>query len=180
MELKRLFIGTFVDQTLFEPVYGEIEYEIGEVAFGKWTEINNLHFTYKFLGNVEVSKIDLITATLGDLLKEYESPLKINGLGAFPSAKKPRIVFAKITNHDRSVYQAYQKVESLMKSIGFAPETKKFFPHITLMRVKSSLTGFADKLLSFNNLPIGIMPTYKINLVESTLTNKGPIYNILA
>ncbi|MBE2188604.1 MAG: RNA 2',3'-cyclic phosphodiesterase [Desulfobulbaceae bacterium] len=180
MAVKRLFIGTFIDYTLFEPIYNEIVDELGEVVFGKWTEINNLHFTYKFLGNIEIDKIDSLIEGLGDILKQKESPLKIRGLGCFPTANKPRIVYARVFNPDNSVINSYHIIESRMKKLGFAPEIKHFVPHVTLMRVKSHLTGFSDKLKTYNNMPIGLMPSYKISLIESTLTNKGPNYNILA
>jgi 2'-5' RNA ligase len=180
MAVKRLFIGTFIDYTLFEPIYNEIVDELGEVVFGKWTEINNLHFTYKFLGNIEIDKIDSLTEALGDSLGLKDSPLKIRGLGCFPTANKPRLVYARVFNPDNSIRKNYESIEKKMGALGFPPEVKFFVPHVTLMRVKSSLTGFGDKLKSYNNMPIGLMPSYKINLVESSLTNQGPIYNILA
>jgi 2'-5' RNA ligase len=172
MAVKRLFIGTFIDYTLFEPIYNEIVDELGEVVFGKWTEINNLH--------IEIDKIDSLTEALGDSLGLKDSPLKIRGLGCFPTANKPRLVYARVFNPDNSIRKNYESIEKKMGALGFPPEVKFFVPHVTLMRVKSSLTGFGDKLKSYNNMPIGLMPSYKINLVESSLTNQGPIYNILA
>jgi len=179
MSVKRLFFGTFVDGSLFSQFYPELISEMEEVVRGKWTENFNLHFTYKFLGNVEESKIPEIKDSLADILIEYDSPLKIANLGAFPSVKKPKIVFAKIFNPGKTVFSHFQQIEAKMLKLGYPLEKKKFFPHITLLRVKVINSGFVDKFKSFEETPIGIMPSYKVSLVESTLTQTGPIYKIL-
>ena len=75
METKRLFLGTFVDNTLFAPVYKTMIDDFSEVCTGKWTEIENLHFTYKFLGNVDVERIPEIRNAIRPILREFKSTL---------------------------------------------------------------------------------------------------------
>lgn len=180
MSVKRLFIGTFIDSSLFSQFYPEFITEMDEVVRGKWTESHNLHFTYKFLGNVEESEIDNIKESLNELLIEHDTLLKINGIGAFPTVKKPKIIYTKVFNPGKAIFSHFQQIEAKMLKLGFQFEKKKFLPHVTLLRVKGINSGFADKFKSFIDTPIGIMPSYRVNLVESTLTTTGPIYKILA
>ena len=63
----------------------------------RWTKHSNIHLTLKFLGDVQVSRIDSISRILGDVADQF-SPftMSLAGIGAFPNSRKPRIVWAGI------------------------------------------------------------------------------------
>jgi 2'-5' RNA ligase len=182
MATKRLFIATFLDSSLFEFIYPEIKEDFEPVAKGKWTELENLHFTYKFLGNVEEEKIDDIKGSLDKITGEYDSYFNIKGIGAFPlnDQQNPRILYAKVFNRDRSVFGFFNMIENEMEKLGFPRERKKFLPHVTLMRIKElNKDRFRETLEAHKDTAIGIMTSYKIRLVDSKLTNEGPIYSAI-
>jgi 2'-5' RNA ligase len=179
MAFKRLFIGTFIDNTLFKPYWDELQLEFNKVLKGKWTEIENLHFTYKFLGNVDEEKIPEIKRYIYRSLKEIDSTIKIGGLGYFPLKGEPQVLFSKIHNSDKSIFSHFNNIENGLKKIGFKPESKKFFPHITLIRIKSLSSEFNEIFQEHKDLQFGLMKSFKINLIESTLTQNGPIYKII-
>ena len=52
MKTHRLFLGTFIDQHIFKDIYDEIYNDFDGPEGGKWVEAQNLHFTYKFIGDV--------------------------------------------------------------------------------------------------------------------------------
>jgi 2'-5' RNA ligase len=180
MDTKRIFIGTFIDHTLFQPVMPEIIESFDGVSTGKWTEIENLHYTYKFLGNVDVAKIDEIQDSLKNYLKEYESVFQIGGMGAFPNPEVPRLIFARVFNQDKSVFYYFNGIEKAMIKLGFEKERRRFVPHVTLKRLKSFTPEFPEIMDKMKDISFGLMKSYKINLIESTLTPTGPIYNIRA
>ena len=180
MAIKRLFFGTFVDNTLFNGILDELKDAFEPNISGKWTEQNNLHFTYKFLGNVEEERIDDIIRYTKRSLNEINSSLKIAGLGHFPMKTSPQLFFARVSNRDKSVSYHFNNIERSMVKLGFAPEKRKFFPHITLLRVKSVGENYQEIFEKYQDVQFGFMRNYRINLIESTLTQAGPIYNIIA
>jgi len=180
MAIKRLFFGTFIDNSLFNGILDELKDSFEPIMTGKWTEQNNLHFTYKFLGNVEEERIDDIVRFRKRSLNDINSTLKIAGIGQFPLSSKPQLIFARISNRDKSVGYHFNNIERSMVKLGFAAEKRKFFPHITLLRVKNSSEEYQDIMEKYREVQFGYMKTYRVNLIESTLTQTGPIYNIIA
>ncbi|MBX3044378.1 MAG: RNA 2',3'-cyclic phosphodiesterase [Candidatus Kapabacteria bacterium] len=180
MEVKRLFIATFAAKYLFERHYSKLQEIFAPVCTGKWTELHNLHFTYKFLGNVEVEKIPEITELIKDKLIEYPGILKFNGLGVMRSPQQPSLLYARVHSPDKSVLTNFFELEKKLTAHGFSREKRKFMPHITLLRVKSSNENFADVYEKNKETYIGKQVNFKVSLVASTLTHEGPIYEIIA
>lgn len=180
MEKKRLFIATFVDNSLYEFILPELKEEFNKHFSAKWTELNNLHFTYKFLGDVDTSKIPDLKKKLEGVLGDHESMLNIKGLGFFPMEGMPRVLFSKIYNPDKKVFQIYKNVESATVPMGFPHEKKKFRPHVSLARIKKCEEEPLREALNNNaELSVGFMSKFTVSLVSSELTHDGPIYTVI-
>jgi len=177
---KRLFIATFVERALLDPIYPEIQNDFSKVVSGKWVEPENLHFTYKFLGSVDEKRIPRILDTISNYLQVFESSFEFNKIGVFPNPKEAQILWLGLFNPDRKVFEIAQGIDDNMKKIGFRPEKRKFLPHVTLVRIKKTTnSGFIDVLKDYNRLKIPPMKSFAVNLVESKLTSNGPIYTII-
>jgi 2'-5' RNA ligase len=180
IKTKRLFIATFVDRTLLDPIYPEIQNDFGKVVSGKWVEPENLHFTYKFLGSVDENKIPRILDAISDYLRVFESSFEFSKVGVFPKPNEAQILWLGLFNPDRKVFDIAQGIDEEMKKIGFRTERRKFLPHVTLVRIKKTTnSGFIDVLKEYKRLSIPPMESFSVNLVESQLTSKGPIYTII-
>ncbi len=180
METKRLFIASFVAEYLFARHISDIQNIFANSSSGKWSDLNNLHFTYKFLGNVEINKIPEIIDLMKDLFTEYPSIIKFNKLGLLKSRIKPQVLYSSIYNADKSVFNNFKEIENRLVKYGFPKEKQKFMPHVTLLRIKKFEENFFDVFEQNKEFYIGKQQKYKINLVSSTLTHSGPIYEILA
>jgi 2'-5' RNA ligase len=180
METKRIFLASFVSENLFNRHFQNIKDIFAESCSGKWAELNNLHFTYKFLGNVPVENIPEIITLLKDKLVEYPFVLKFNGLGILKSYKNPLVLFARVYSPEKDVITNFLDIEKRLVKYGFPKEKQKFNAHITLLRIKNHNEKFEDKYELHKDLYIGKQQNYRINLVSSTLTQDGPIYEILA
>ncbi len=177
---KRLFIGTFVNRENFEFLYPEIKTDFNKVLSGKWVELENLHYTYKFLGAVEESIIPDIKGVLTDYLRVFKSTLEFRGIGVFPNPSDAKVLWLGLYNPDRLVFDIAQAIDEKMSTIGFRPERRRFLPHVTLNRIKKSLSsGFVDILNDYKTLKADPMTQFSVNLIESQLTPKGPIYSIV-
>ncbi|MBI2400995.1 MAG: RNA 2',3'-cyclic phosphodiesterase [Deltaproteobacteria bacterium] len=74
--------------------------------------------------------------------------LELEGVGAFPNARAPRVIWAGIKKSSE-LEKLQKNVEERLSSIGFEPEDRPFTPHLTLCRIKSAEDGRAlGKLLS--------------------------------
>ena len=179
MQTKRLFVGTFIDTSIIEYYYPSFKEDFDAVSTGKWVELENLHFTYKFLGDVKYDKIEIIKDSFKDLLIQYNSKIILKGLNVFPNPDMPRVLFANIYNRDNKILNVFKDIEKRAIELGFDKEKRKFKPHLTLKRIKSNKRVFGQILSEYRNIEIGNMTSFSVNLIESELTFKGPIYKVL-
>ncbi|MEM0373045.1 MAG: RNA 2',3'-cyclic phosphodiesterase [Sulfolobaceae archaeon] len=147
----------------------------------KLVESNNLHITLVFLGEVEESKLGLVKAALHDV--NFSSfKIKLNGVGAFPSVNRPKVVWVGITEGFQKLKEIRSILVKGLRSRGIKPEDEKeFVAHLTLGRVKSpvNLINLIKFINENMNIEVGEIIVDSIKLFKSTLTPKGPIYDIL-
>jgi RNA 2',3'-cyclic 3'-phosphodiesterase len=99
----------------------------------RWVPPTNFHFTLKFLGDIEESKIAPITQALELELHPFPRfSINAKGLGVFPDLRRPRILWVGLEGNGLSALVS--KVESVLESLGFAREKRAFQPHLTIGR----------------------------------------------
>ena len=154
-------------------ILDEEGWEIHQV---KPVEKQNLHFSIIFLGEVSPTILERLKSKL--LCLKFE-PFAIiyTGLGVFPSATNPRIIWmgTDLEGGERLSNLARRLVESI-KDVGFTPD-KPFIPHVTLFRLKDSRLRVQDMLKRYNNVRFGSDLIDRINLKRSELTRSGAIYS---
>ncbi|MGA2295934.1 MAG: RNA 2',3'-cyclic phosphodiesterase [FCB group bacterium] len=181
MNTKRLFIGTFLDTEIMREHYQLIIEDFKPVSHGKWSEFENLHFTYKFLGDVSEEEIPKIENSFVNYFRNYDSVLTAQGLGVFPNIHNPRILFVNILNDDGVIMKIHKELSKVLLTLGFQPEVNQFTPHVTLQRIKSVNKFEFKKILEvYKSTLFGSMQKFSIHLIESKLTPDGPIYTILS
>lgn len=67
---------------------------------GKATFTKEFHLTLKFLGEVQDSKVDEIKHAL-ETIKFDPFDVSLEGVGAFPDKRNPRVVWAGLEPHDK-------------------------------------------------------------------------------
>ncbi len=179
MQSKRLFVGVFVPHSLFSNKLATIQKEFSEATFGKWVEMENLHFTMKFIGDVEANRVKIIKERLSEVLGEYKSNLYIRGIGTLPKRGFPRVLYLGIDTDDCLLNESAILIDSILEEEGIKSEERDFMPHVTLLRIKSSTNNFHSLVKKYSNTDFGKLEKYEINLIESKLTPNGPIYKIL-
>ena len=151
----------------------------------KWVEPQNIHLTIKFLGERDDKKIEKIMRILEETAKDnhpYEA--KISSLGAFPKIETPRVIWVGIDKGDNETKQIAKKLEEEIAKAGIPKEERPFSSHITIGRTRSGL-GLDKLVRSLKNLEVSLAEkklnflVTKITLYKSTLTPKGPVYEIL-
>ena len=174
--MKRLFVGTLTSVPGIDAVRRALE-SFG--LRGKWVEKHNLHFTYRFLGDVEDDKVFSIADSQRRQLEGVKAPVvEYVGVGAFPSVFKPKVVWIGVRSE--GVIAVKRLVDKALLSFGF-PEEGSYTPHLTVVRVKRA--GRLNRLVSYFKSMEGHLflrkPEARLHLVESRLTRKGPVYTVL-
>lgn len=180
MKTHRLFIGTFIDQNIFKDVYDDIYNDFNGTEGGKWIELQNLHFAYKFIGDVATTELPILKNIIGETLRSYNSALTIKGIGVFPNVRRPRILYAHIDQQSNILTKIYNELDNKLIQMGLEKENRKFQPYITLKRIKElPQENFTKMLFKYREHQFGIMKKFKVDLIESVLSQDGPEYCIV-
>lgn len=151
----------------------------------KWVKPDNIHLTLKFLGEIDQSRLDKISKILEDISREKKSfPLRLASVGAFPKINYPRVIWVGIDAGDSETKEIAKELEAEIAKVGIPKEDRPFSSHITIGRVRSSLNrqNLVQSLMNLENKSgqeILEFRVEKLTLFKSTLTPKGPRYEVL-
>ncbi len=172
----RCFISINISKEVTKEI-GNIQQKLPEFQ-GKKTELENLHLTLKFLGEIDEGKIDEIKKKLREIkFEKFES--EIDSIGVFDNRKSRKYKKKVIVWLHLSGCSEFQKiVDEKLKDL-FEKE-RRFMSHLTIARVKN----IKDKKKFLDDLKKIKMPETKFNinsfyLMRSELTKKGPRYEII-
>lgn len=176
---KRIFIGSFIDVKGIDKELTYIKKDFGGIISGKWTKTENLHITYKFIGQVPVERIIAIREALDDFIDTHiQANLVLKGIGVFPNIKEPKILYIKVESDILNTIK--MEIEDRLYRIGFKKDTKPFIPHITINRIKEAKSfQLLEKVEKFELKNFGYQPIVSINIIESILNHTGAEYRII-
>jgi 2'-5' RNA ligase len=104
--------------------------------------------------------------------------MEIGRLGAFPNARKPRVVWIGAHCPGNEFVEMARGIDMELIDHGFDRE-RSYVPHLTVARVRNrrGAPGAAGFLEKMEDLNIGRMTVDNIALKKSVLTPGGPIYS---
>lgn len=141
-------------------------------------ELQNIHFTLQFLGEVSDNMLENIQSALRSI--EFE-PFDVNfeNLGVFPNPRFARIIWVGVDKDGaKHLTDLARKVTIVLSPLGFNPD-KPFQPHVTIFRVKNKINDITDELAKIKGSSFGNQRVSDIKLKKSTLTPEGPVYSDL-
>jgi 2'-5' RNA ligase len=107
----------------------------GGLPGARWIDVENYHITLRFIGDVDGRTADEVVERL-DRIDRPEFQIRLDGIGSFGS-KKPHSVWAGVSASPE-MYALQAEIERICQRIGLAADPRKFTPHVTLARLKSS------------------------------------------
>ncbi len=180
MSQIRSFLAIDLDDDL-KPEINKIIKEFKKTGANiKYVDLNNLHFTLKFFGDIDTEGIDLISEKIKKTITDFEPfNIKITGCGAFPNKNHVKVIWIGV-EADELLTQLHDKLDKQFATIGFDKD-KKFSTHLTIGRMKSAKNKKQVKevIEEFEDMEIGDMNVSSIALKKSTLKPAGPIYENL-
>jgi len=173
--LTRAFIAiTFPDSVIKE--IARLHPLIQNQKFlGKLTELENLHLTLKFLGEVDKKTLEKVKSSLSKIsFPPFKT--KLGYAGTFSYKKKPRIAWIKIPGKQTQSLQ--QEIDSTLSDL-FQKE-ERFMSHLTIARIKyvKDNQAFTDFIKNLKVRPIPF-EVKEFKLMSSELKPMGPIYETI-
>lgn len=149
----------------------------------KWVEQENLHLTVKFLGKVEEDGVPAVTRAVATAVSEMAPfHLELAGWGTF--GRPPRVLWVGVRGDLAGFRELRDRVDAALARLGFAPETKPFSPHLTLARFRSprnlAVLYRRAETLTAGAVSWGRFRVGRVDLMESILTRRGPVYRTAA
>lgn len=161
----------------FEEAQGLLK---GTGASIKLVEIENIHITLKFLGDIEDHQVEEVSRVIRDItFKPFE--FTVEGIGVFPNLKRPTTIWAGISSEVGELANLFNLVNGGLAKLGFEKDRRRFHPHLTIARVRGGQNRdkLVDTLLGLEEMKFGKVKVDRIYLKKSVLTPKGPIYSTL-
>src|SRR5882762_6180286 len=111
----------------------------------RWTRIEGVHLTLKFIGEVQPEKVGAIKASLAQIRSPDSIKMKVRSVGFFPNERRPSVFWAgvKVGAEWGALASA---VETPLEPLGIAKEKRAFSPHLTLARFKSPEASAFNRL----------------------------------
>jgi 2'-5' RNA ligase len=128
----------------------------------RWSPIENLHITTKFIGEWPESRLDELKSKLAFAHPAF--PVAIQGVGFFPTARSPRTFWAGVAHNPRLSALALA-TESALHELGIAREQRPYTPHLTLARIPTPAP--LDRLLLHAPQTFGAFEVAAFHLYES-------------
>ena len=134
----------FVALRLPEEVRRRLAGLCGGVPGARWVDSGTLHLTLRFIGETDEGRLGDLDAELA-AVRVPAFPLVLEGVGQFGTRRRAHTLWVGVA-HDEALFHLQAKIESAVVRAGFAPEPRKFTPHVTLARLKE--VGF-ERLTHF-------------------------------
>ena len=165
------------------PLPSEVRERLAGLCAGlpraRWVEPRNMHITLRFIGEVDRGAAEDADAALAQV-RHQAFDLGLAGIGHFGSRRKVRSVWAGIEGSDALVHLR-QKIDSALVRAGHAPEHRKFHPHVTLARLKSTPAArVGEYAAAHNGFAIPPFRLERFTLYHSLHGNERVHYEALA
>jgi 2'-5' RNA ligase len=153
----------------------------------RWVRADGIHLTLKFLGDMPVSQTDQMQDMLRLAAREAEPfECKASGIGCFPSARQPRVIWAALHEPTGSLGHLQRAVEAGAARLGYPKETgeRGFKPHVTLGRLgrqagPADVRRVAEAVQTAAVGDLGSLVVEAISLMKSELRPGGSVYTRL-
>ncbi len=151
----------------------------------RWATPPQLHLTLKFLGNVPRADLDRLGENLTAAVAGLGPfDLRLAGLGCFPHARNPRVVWVGVTGALPQLEDLHRRLENALRGCGDHPEeARPFQPHLTIGRVnaRGDEARRLGDLLARERVPeLGLWPVREVVLFRSDLGPQGARHTVLA
>ena len=147
-----------------------------------WSRPGGMHLTLKFLGEIEENSLPRIETAMNRTVNAFDPfSLDVSGIGVFPDAKRPRVVWIGINEDGDNLVRLQRDIEKELEIAGFPKEDRRFTAHITLGRIRSNknISKLSGLIEEDKDIELGKFEALNIHLMKSELRPEGSVYTQL-
>ena len=158
----------------------------------RWVDPNGIHLTLAFLGELDDEHLgEAFHAAEEAAQKAIPFEYRIKGLGTFGSQQQPRVIWIGVEElpsgkiQGSPLHYIHGLLSKALELRGFELEKRPFSPHLTLARIKQSLSLDARQRLQrllHSGLAAkssAIFPARSLCVMKSELSRSGAKYTLL-
>jgi len=103
----------------------------------RWTRREQFHLTLRFLGGVDVTKLEPLSQSVRRACRGFGAlQLSASGLGVFPGARRPRVVWAGADDRNGRLAVLQREIDAASSTFTSEPAEERFTGHVTLARCR--------------------------------------------
>ncbi|HJS58700.1 MAG TPA: RNA 2',3'-cyclic phosphodiesterase [Vicinamibacteria bacterium] len=171
----RAFVALDLDQAARERLEGAIEVLKPQLAGMKWVRPNAIHLTLRFLGPSTPDALECLKPRLASAAFACSAAdARLTGFGLFPERGAPRVLWVGL-EFAAPLLKLQADTEAASVGCGFAPEPRRFAPHLTLGRWREH-----GPRPALPDVGMGVAHLDRLVLYRSELRRGGAIYTPLA
>ena len=151
--------------------------------------IRDSHLTLRFLGELDGAQQLSLEQKLARLAQQH-APLALftDGLGCFPSARRPSVIWCGIQGDLTALARLQAEVDHAVSAVGLPAEDKPFKPHLTIGRVQHNAAASLRHAVGAVIMQVGTTSqrnasvtatASELILMQSALTPSGAVYTSL-
>jgi 2'-5' RNA ligase len=161
-------------------VVREMRRAAGSEAPLSWTKDEQLHFTIAFLGEQPEDALPRLRDAAASCAELRAFALDLRGAGAFPNARRPRILWLGVGDGAQQLEQLAGRLCTGLRERGFVLEERPFRGHLTAARVKPGGERAASRALeSAPRDTIAKFTVASLCLMQSKLSPHGAQHSIV-
>ena len=146
----------------------------------KWSPLDNLHITTKFIGEWPEQRLDEMHDALSQIAPREPFEISLRNLGWYPNERAPRVLWVGVHAGPELTALA-QQVEMRLEALGVVPEDRTFSPHLTLARIKhpAPLQALRQKIERLQPADLGQFRVAHFSLFRSDPGSNASVYRKL-
>jgi len=151
-------------------------------AAASWSRVENIHLTLKFFGNVELKRIEKISAAAERVAKEVSTfQIGVGETGVFPRPSRPQVLWIGVGDSTGQLNALQEKFEDECAALGFPKENRAYRPHLTIARLRKpeGARSLAEAHLKMQFAPVKI-DVQELVVFRSELSPKGSKYTVIS
>ncbi len=185
-DVIRTFIAVDLSPSVLDAL-GQISAQLQEKLPNtpvRWVDVQKMHLTLKFLGDISRENIGMIEKILhSEGAKRQALEISIGGIGAFPKMRHPRVIWIGV-EAPPDLFDLRRGIEDGIARLGYNYDKYEFTPHLTLGRISRKASArdirkVGDYLHQVQIGFIGVTRISAVNLYQSDLNPEGAKYTCL-
>lgn len=182
-EQFRLFIAVTLPEgvrTKIEEAQAVLRRAVPDSAV-RWARRDQFHITLRFLGNVDACLVEPLAEAVQGACRGFAAfRLRAEGIGFFPNARAPRVIWAGVNDRQNLLPRLQHAVEAGVRNFTGEETEGKFIGHVTLSRIKGlsrAETEVAGRLVSgMTQAFFGEWTASNVEVIRSVLSPAGARY----